>query len=108
MKLVEEKVLDLDKPLQDYLPRPIYDYTPSKKWHDNYKDLKVDSSYRKITARMCLAHTAGFPNWRSMNPDGKLDIKFTPGEKFGYSGEGFEYLKEVVQKITGKKVTLDE
>ncbi len=35
MKLVEEGVLDLDKPLQDYLPKPIYEYASSKKWHDN-------------------------------------------------------------------------
>src|SRR5688572_20296351 len=45
MKLVEEGVLDLDKPLQDYLPKPIYTYAPSKKWHDNYSDLSADSLY---------------------------------------------------------------
>jgi CubicO group peptidase (beta-lactamase class C family) len=39
-----------------------------------------------------------------MNPDGKLDIKFTPGTKYGYSGEGFEYLKRVVVHITGKDI----
>ena len=44
MKLVEEGVLDLDKPLQDYLPKPIYEYTPTKKWHDNFSDLKNDHS----------------------------------------------------------------
>ena len=25
MKLVEEKIISLDKPLQDYLPQPVYD-----------------------------------------------------------------------------------
>ena len=39
-----------------------------------------------------------------MNPDGKLNLKFTPGTSYNYSGEGFEYLKMVVEKITGKKV----
>jgi CubicO group peptidase (beta-lactamase class C family) len=39
-----------------------------------------------------------------MNEDDKLDLKFTPGTKYSYSGEGFEYLKMVVEKITGKKV----
>ena len=53
MQLVEKGILDLDKPLQNYLPKPIYDYTPTKKWHDNYVDLKTDSLYTKITARMC-------------------------------------------------------
>src|SRR5688572_24380456 len=56
MKLVEEEVIDLDKSLQDYLPKPIYEYTPTKKWHDNYGDLKNDSLYKQITARMCLDH----------------------------------------------------
>jgi CubicO group peptidase (beta-lactamase class C family) len=51
-----------------------------------------------------LTHRTGFPNWRSMNPDNKLNLLFTPGTKYNYSGEGFEYLKMVVETITGKKV----
>ena len=39
-----------------------------------------------------------------MNNDQKLDLKFIPGTDYNYSGEGFEYLKMVVEKITGKKV----
>ena len=73
MKLVEEGTLDLDKPLQDYLPKPIYDYPPvtARAWHEDYSSLKNDSLYQKITARMCLDHTTGFPNWR---PDGNLKV----------------------------------
>jgi CubicO group peptidase (beta-lactamase class C family) len=88
-KLAERGIINLDKPLYEYLP---------------YKDIENDERYRLITARHVLTHRTGFPNWRYMNPDGKLDIKFTPGTAFGYSGEGFEYLKLVVEKITGKKV----
>src|SRR5215203_1344799 len=87
-KLVEEGKLDLDKPLQDYLPKPIYEYEPKTKWHDNYSDLKGDTLYKLITARMCLAHTTGFPNWRWFEPDQKLRVKATPGLKYSYSGEG--------------------
>jgi hypothetical protein len=47
MKLVEEGVIDLDKPLQDYLPKPIYEYKPATRWHDNYSDLKTDTLYKK-------------------------------------------------------------
>lgn len=106
MKLVEEEVLDLDKPLQEYLPKPIYTYTPQTKWHDDYSALKNDSLYRNITARMCLAHTSGFPNWRWVEPDQKLRVKFKPGTRYSYSGEGLVYLQVVLEKLTGK--TLDE
>ena len=57
-----------------------------------------------MTARHVLTHRTGFPNWRSMNEDGKLNLRFAPGTAYNYSGEGFEYLKMVVEKITGKKV----
>jgi CubicO group peptidase (beta-lactamase class C family) len=102
MKLVEEGKLDLDKPLQDYLPKPIYKYTPTKKWHDNYGDLEQDSAYKKITARMCLSHTTGFPNWRWDNPDQKLSIKYTPGSRYSYSGEGLVYLQVVMEYMFDK------
>ncbi|MHC2990181.1 beta-lactamase [Pontibacter sp. HJ8] len=102
MKLVEEGVLDLDKPLQEYLPRPIYTYTPQTKWHDNYSDLEQDTLYKKITARMCLAHTAGFPNWRWFEEDQKLRVKYEPGARYSYSGEGLVYLQVVLEKMTGK------
>ena len=48
---------------------------------------------------MVLCHTSGFVNWRFYNKDNKLDLKFTPGTSFGYSGEGFEYLANVVAHL---------
>jgi hypothetical protein len=87
-KLAERGIIDLDKPLYLYLP---------------YPDIESDERYKLITARHVLTHRTGFPNWRSMNKDGKLNIKFTPGTDYSYSGEGFEYLKIVIEKITGKK-----
>ena len=104
LKLVQEGILDLDKPLQEYLPKPIYDYTPTKKWHDNYSDLKSDTLYRKITARMCLDHTTGFANWRWYEPDQKLRVNFTPGTKYNYSGEGMVYLQVVLEHMLGKSL----
>ena len=88
-RLAERGIIDLDKPLYEYLP---------------YKDIEHDERYKLITAKHVLTHRTGFPNWRWMNKDGKLDIRFTPGTDYNYSGEGFEYLKMVVEKITGKKV----
>ena len=102
MKLVEDKVIALDTPLESYLPKKIYGYKPLKRWHDDFSDLKVDSLYQYITARMCLSHTTGFANSRGMEPDEKLRVHGTPGEKYSYSGEGFIYLQVVLEKITGK------
>ena len=102
MKLVEEGVLSLDKPLQEYLEKPIYEYKPLTKWHDHYSDLKNDSQYKKITARMCLSHTSGFPNWRWDLADQKLKTEFNPGTRASYSGEGFVYLQVVIEKMLGK------
>lgn len=87
LKLVDEGKIDLDVPLNKYLG-------------NNYDVAPDDARINQITARRVLSHSAGFPNWRS--PDDKyLPINFTPGEKFSYSGEGFEYLKKVVEKISG-------
>lgn len=102
MKLVEEGVIDLDTPLESYLPRKIYEYEPQTKWHDDFSALAKDSLYHKITARMCLAHTSGFPNWRWFEPDQQLRVKFEPGSRYSYSGEGFVYLQVVLEKLTGK------
>ena len=88
-RLAERGIIDLDKPLYLYLP---------------YKDIEYDDRYKLMTARHVLTHRTGFPNWRWMNEDGKLNLKFTPGTAYNYSGEGFEYLKMVIEKITGKKV----
>jgi len=102
MKLVEDNVIDLDTPLESYLPKKIYEYKPLTRWHDNYSDLQTDSLYHKITARMCLAHTSGFNNWRFFESDRKLRVNFEPGTKYFYSGEGLVYLQVVLEKITGK------
>ncbi len=95
MQLVDEKILDLDKPVYQYLPKPLPDYS-------NYKDLANDPRYKKITVRMLLRHTSGFPNWRWINDDRKLNINFEPGTRFAYSGEGIDLLQLVVETITNK------
>ena len=101
MKLVEKGVLDLDKPLQEYLPKPIYEYPPvtPRAWHEDYSSLKNDSLYQTITARMCLDHSAGFANWRWFEPDQKLRVDAKPGSRYRYSGEGLVYLQVVLEKM---------
>lgn len=95
MLLTEEGVIDLDKPLYEYLARPLYEYPA-------YADLKGDERYKQITARMVLSHSTGFPNWRWLEPDSRLKFLFTPGTRHSYSGEGIALLQMVTEEVTGK------
>lgn len=84
LKMVEDGKLDLDVPLSKYLPAPY---------------IESDERLNQITVRRVLSHTTGLPNWR---PNGKpLQIHFTPGERFSYSGEGFVYLQKVIEQLSG-------
>ena len=73
-RLVQRGEFDLDKPLYETLPFP---------------ELEEYPEYKLMTARHVLTHKSGLPNWgaRLIN---------TPGTIYGYSGEGFEYLKKVL------------
>nr|WP_233061636.1 serine hydrolase domain-containing protein [Parvularcula mediterranea] len=82
VKLAEEGVLDLSKPLYEYYPHP---------------DLTDDPRAQEITARMVLSHQTGLPNWRWSDPENVLRFQADPGEAFIYSGEGYEYLEEVLK-----------
>src|SRR4051794_38762712 len=80
MTLVDDGRLELDRPLSEYLSEP---YLPE------------DDRAASITARMVLSHTTGFPNWREGSNDrvhpsrGALRLRWPPGTRWGYSGEGF-------------------
>lgn len=104
MKLVQEKTIDLDKPLYRYLRKPVPEY-------EYFSDLKSDSRWKLITARMCLSHTTGLPNVRWLSPItgiedtlGVMRIYFEPGTKYAYSGEGLKLLQLVEEEITKRSV----
>ena len=106
-ELASEDIIDLDKPIQDYLDIPIPEMPFEKEWR-GFKDIAEDKRYEKITARMCLSHTTGFPNWRwitrlgEFQEEGKLHFYFDPGSEYSYSGEGIKLLQHVIEHITGK------
>lgn len=91
MKLCEKGVMDLDTPLTKYTSE---------------RFLEGDPRLDHITARHVLAHTSGFPNFRSKQEP--LKIHFTPGEKWSYSGEGYSYLQSVVTRLIGGHVNPKE
>lgn len=84
LKLVDERQLDLDRPLRTLVSED----APTGEWG------------RRITARHILSHSSGLPNWRD-EANEPLVPAFEPGTKFRYSGEGFYYLQRCVEKITG-------
>jgi CubicO group peptidase (beta-lactamase class C family) len=81
LRLVDGGVLGLDEPLDRYLRTP---------W-------LTDSADRaRITLRQVLTHTSGLSNFLG---DRKRLSRFTPGERFAYSGVGFMYLQEVLESV---------
>ncbi|UCE07638.1 MAG: serine hydrolase [bacterium] len=95
LKFIARGELDLDTPLIDYASE---DYIKIRFLGKNFND----DRYKKITARMVLNHSTGFPNWREGNT---IDFKYEPGSKFSYSAEGFYYLQIIIEKISGQKFT---
>lgn len=93
LKMVEEGKLDLDKPLHEYAPFP---------------EIAHDERYKRITARMVLDHTTGFPNWRwydkappELNVKEKDMYMLSDPGTFTYSGEAYNWLAKVVAHING-------
>ncbi len=89
LQLVERGRLDLDRPLEAYGPEQMLPEQPER---------------RRVTARMALSHTSGFPNWRpgGEEREGPIPLRFTPGSRFSYSGEGIFYLQRVLERVTGQ------
>ncbi len=75
LKMVEQGVMNIDTPLYRYMPHPSIKNN--------------DERYKLITARMVLAHQTGFPNW---SKDVPIEMAFTPGTGFSYSGEAHQWL----------------
>lgn len=84
LRLVDARILDLDRPLFDYLPTPEAN----------------NSRMKRVTPRHVLSHTTGLPNWRQQ--PGPLEPASDPGKTFAYSGEAYFYLQRVVETVTGR------
>ncbi|MEM9168291.1 MAG: serine hydrolase domain-containing protein [Pseudomonadota bacterium] len=94
MQLVDEGVVDLDRPLAETF---------------DYARIEDDASYALITPRMVLTHRTGLPNWvDSATPfaEQTAPIPFAapPGTEFTYSGEAFQLLQAFVERETGRSL----
>lgn len=61
-----------------------------------HTDIKNIEWHKRLSLRHILSHQSGLPNWRYMTLSGELDIYKEPGSRYTYSGEGFEYLREIL------------
>jgi CubicO group peptidase (beta-lactamase class C family) len=100
MQLVDEGRVDLDKPIADYLPRPLPDYGNLDEY-GNWGDLAGDERWRRLTPRILLTHGSGFANFSFLEPDHKLRFHFDPGSRYAYSGEGIILLQFALEKGLG-------
>jgi CubicO group peptidase (beta-lactamase class C family) len=84
LQLVDQGLLSLDAPLNDYLPEP---WLPPSEYRD------------VISLRQVLSHSSGL---------GHLTLDrnnlFAPGEDYFYSGLGFGYLQAVIEQVTGQSL----
>lgn len=89
LKLIDCGKLSLDEPVYKYYIDP---------------DIINNPKTKKLTTRIILSHQTGFTNNRNNNENGKLSFEFDPGTKYQYSGEGYDYLRKVLELKFNKKI----
>lgn len=97
LQLADAGVIDLDRPIERVLGRSLGTL-------EGYRELAGDPRTARLTPRMLLSHTSGFPNYRQLVPGGRLAFFFPPGARYTYSGEGINLLALVVESVTGAKI----
>ena len=101
MMLADSKRLDIDAPVERYLPE--WAKGPDSEWR------------KKVTVRDLLRHTSGLPAHRDYFRDAKgknavlarifaEPLVAEPGTKVEYSDLGFILLGEIVERLTGQKL----
>ena len=99
LKICNEGLLDLDKPLVSYAQAGLIEKT--------FLGHSIDSPgfkkewFKKITARMCLSHSSGLQHFGLKNP---VEILFEPGARFYYSSNGIEYLRHIIEHIMNSTI----
>lgn len=103
MQLVQEKRIELHKPINYYL-----------------KDYRTDTG-KRVTVHQLLNHTSGIPDYLRIRGFRKNysrsfftvdefiekfcsgDLEFEPGTKFRYSNSGYTILGKIIEEVTKKK-----
>jgi len=95
--------LDLDAPVSTYLPQGYRHFHRMLARSDNdAHDVVPVGTLGQISVRHLLNHTSGLPNWSSE----PMSFASKPGERWGYSGEGFMLLQSVLEAISGTEISV--
>lgn len=102
LQLVDEGLVDLDRPIAELVPDLPLTYTErTADLYSDYRGLAGDPRWRAITPRHSLTHSTGFPNFYWLEPGEVLRIHFDPGSRFAYSGEGLTLLQYQLERGMG-------
>jgi CubicO group peptidase (beta-lactamase class C family) len=96
MSLADSGVIDLDRPLVDYLPQDSIERALGHPF--TYPGFRADW-FKRITARMVLSHSSGLPHGQGGTP---YPVLFEPGSKFSYSADGYYFLQKVIERRLGE------
>jgi len=87
LQLHQEGKLELQKPINDYLP-----------W------FRIDSSFEPITVHHLLTHTSGLPGIPNIflsDPSAKHRAAYAPGKMFHYNNTAFQLLGHLLMTLDG-------
>ena len=98
MMLVDEGLIDLDKPLHTYFTRE--EIEQGLRHSLDAKGFKREW-FEKITSRHILSHSGGLPHGERGDV---FPIFFEPGTKWKYSADGYELLQFAIEKLKGEKL----
>ncbi|MCL2098191.1 MAG: beta-lactamase family protein [Bacteroidales bacterium] len=106
LRLVDQGLLDLDRPLYEYTDGVVEERFRNAIPDDAEASVRNEEWAKRLTARMVLTHGTGLPNWMQSSRPTNAKLVFTdePDTRYTYSGEGFHYLQRVVEHITAKSL----
>ena len=102
LQLALDQLLDLNAPASYYLPNGYkHFHSVLARSPSDPHDVVSRNALSRVSVAQLLNHTSGLPNWSG----GALAFESEPGERWGYSGEGFMLLQSVIEAVTGMELS---
>lgn len=98
LKMVDQGLVDLDRPVIEYLPREEVERVLGHTL--DAEGFRADW-FKTITARHILSHSAGLPHG---DGGAVTPVFFEPGSDWKYSAEGYSLLQLAVERLVGERL----